>query len=104
MTARIEDGGPAVALRVWWCPQVPMEPFLLDVQSIEEGVRLCDTLGKYDAFQFENNIKPDYCNAGGLQWNHPEFTDGEWWDFEEEDFDEIRARQMDLTVGRANNG
>jgi hypothetical protein len=27
---------------------------------------LLSTLAQYDLFQLENNIKPDFCNAGGL--------------------------------------
>ena len=54
-------------LRVWWVPQIPCTTFYVDVDTVEEGVKLMDTLGKYDTFQLENNIKPDYCNVGGLQ-------------------------------------
>jgi len=53
-------------LRVWWIPQVPMKPFTVDVKSVEEGVKIMDVLAFYDIFQFENNIKGDYANAGGL--------------------------------------
>ena len=54
-------------LRVWWIPQVPGRPFHVPVSSVQEGVRIMDVLAKYDRFQFDNNIKPDYCNAGGLE-------------------------------------
>jgi hypothetical protein len=54
-------------LRVWWIPQVPMKPFYVSVNSINEALLLVDTLGRYDAFQLENNVKGDYANAGGLQ-------------------------------------
>lgn len=54
-------------LRVWHIPQVPMKPFIVEVASVEEGVRVMDTLADYDAFQYDNNIKPDYCNANGLE-------------------------------------
>jgi len=75
-------------LRVWWIPQVPMNPFEVDVSSVAEGVKVMDVLADYDRFQFENNIKPDYCNAGGInQWS--ENCDGEgtpgwegWYDEE----------------------
>lgn len=56
-------------LQVWWIPQVPMKQFTVEVSSVEEGVKIMDVLADYDAFQFDNNIKPDYCNTGGLnQW------------------------------------
>lgn len=54
-------------LRVWWIAQVPGKPFHVPVGTVEEGVRIMDVLAKYDMFQFDNNIKPDYCNAGGLE-------------------------------------
>lgn len=70
-------------LRVWWIPQVPMKSFNVDVSSLQEGALLLDVLARYDAFQFENNIKPDYCNAGGLlQWNSGA---DQWEDWEDED-------------------
>lgn len=75
-------------LQVWWIPQVPMKAFTVDVSSVTEGVKIMEVLAHYDAFQFDNNIKPDYCNAGGLQqWN--EDSDGEgtpgWNDWYDED-------------------
>lgn len=54
-------------LRVYWIPQVPMKPFYVDVMSVEEGVKVMDVLANYDLFQYENNIKGDYANMGGLQ-------------------------------------
>jgi hypothetical protein len=53
-------------LKVWWIPQVPMKAFEYPVNSVQEGFILLDALGMYDDFQFKNNIKPDYCNVGGL--------------------------------------
>lgn len=64
-------------LRVWWIPQVPMKPFYVPVETIREAKLVLDALAKYDQFQFENNVKPDYCNAGGLEI----FEDGDWEDW-----------------------
>lgn len=80
---------PEGALKVWWIPQVPMEAFEVPVASIEQAAFLLDALAKYDLFQFENNVKPDYCNVGGLSI----FEGGEWcdwWDDDGCDFDEVR--------------
>lgn len=68
-------------LRVWWIPQVPMKPFLVSVESAKEGQWLIDVLAKYDSFQFENRIKPDYANTGGISV----FEDGEWTDYDDEE-------------------
>jgi len=75
-------------LQVWWIPQVPMKAFEVDVSSVQEGVKIMDILADYDIFQYENKIKPDYCNAGGLRrWcvdcdgeGSPGFED--WYDEE----------------------
>ncbi len=67
MTKRKEPKPRLGDLRVWWIPQIPMEPFYVPVKTLEEAQLIVDTLGLYDEFQYKNNIKPDYCNAGGLQ-------------------------------------
>ena len=54
-------------LRVWWIPQIPGKPFHVEVSSQEEAIKMLNTLAAYDLFQFNNNIKPDYCNVGGLE-------------------------------------
>jgi hypothetical protein len=76
---------PSFQLRVWWIPQVPMSPFLYPVPTVEAAEMLCDALARYDLFQYENNVKGDYSNAGGASWQHPELTGGEWLDFNPED-------------------
>lgn len=53
-------------LKVCWFPQVPCKAFEVPVVSVTEGVKLMDVLANYDAFQLENNIKPDYANTGEL--------------------------------------
>lgn len=75
-------------LRVWWIPQVPGEPFLVEVNNPVEGRRLLDILAEYDLFQFNHRIKPDYSNAGGLhvfnkdtsEWEEWTDEDGNWID------------------------
>ena len=54
-------------LRVWWIPQVPGKAFHVPVSDIEQGVFIMKILAEYDLFQYDNRIKPDYCNTGGIQ-------------------------------------
>ena len=68
-------------LQVWWIPQVPMKAFRHSVRNLREARLLLDTLALYDIFQFENNIKPDYCNTGGLCV----FEEGDWSDWYDND-------------------
>lgn len=74
-------------LKIWWIPQVPMKPFFSYVTSVDEGRRALSMLADYDLFQLENNIKPDYCNVGGLMVYESDTGEGEpgwseWYDEE----------------------
>lgn len=80
-------------LRVWWIPQVPMKAFYRNVVDLAQAALLIETLADYDRFQFENRIKPDYANMGGLQV----FEDGDWVNWYDPgsglDFDAWRSEQ-----------
>jgi len=86
-------------LRVWWIPQVPMDPFHVEVKSVDEAVRTLRMLADYDIFQYENRVKPDYSNAGGLEV----FEDGEWEEWYDpktgEDIDEYMRALEDGSYG-----
>jgi len=89
MTHKVGD------LQVFWVPQVPMKAFEVGVSSIEEAVKIMETLADYDAFQYENRIKPDYCNTGWLsRWVSDSNGEGnpgweDWYD-EESGIDDPR--------------
>lgn len=72
-------------LKVWWVPQIPGKSFEVYVNSVVEAKLLMNTLANYDQFQLDNNIKPDYCNAGGLQILE---EDG-WFDWYSDDGEDI---------------
>lgn len=86
-------------LRVWWICQVPGKPFYVPVPNLDTAALLLGTLARYDQFQLDNRIKPDYCNAGGLEVfgdlggdDGPSWSD--WYDDETgDDFDQFIARQ-----------
>lgn len=82
-------GDRKTKLRVWHIPQVPMEiPFEVEVSSIEEAWKILNILWEYDLFQYDNNLKPDYCNASGLEYFDEEEKD--WTEWEDEDGYSIR--------------
>lgn len=72
-------------LRVWWIPQVPGKPFHVSVASPKEARFVLAILGEYDLFQLANKIKPDYCNAGGLQVYVDDEGVPEWVEWDDED-------------------
>ena len=79
-----ENNNTKQKLRVWWIPQIPCESFYIPVDSPEEGKKVLDILAIYDMFQFENDIKPDFCNAGGLQYFDEEEQEWNDWYLETE--------------------
>jgi hypothetical protein len=83
-----------IEIRVWWIPQLPMEPFHYPVPDVDSARLLVNALAQYDLFQLEHNIKPDFSNAGGAEWRHPVLTEGEWYGFDPEDaseYEEVEA-------------
>lgn len=72
-------------LQVWHIPQVPMGAFYVAVATPQEGKRVMAILAAYDMFQLENNVKPDYSNAQGLNV----FEEGEWVTWYSEDGNDI---------------
>ena len=67
-------------LRVWWYPQVGTGSiFYVPVRTPEEGCRVMGILAYYDCFQYNNDIKPDYCNTGGLEIYNEESCEWEDW-------------------------
>lgn len=84
-------------LKVWWIPPIPGKAFEVPVASVEEASKLCDVLADYDAFQFENNIKGDYCNVGGLMMFDGDVADWfDWYSDDGDDFDTLRRATPNL--------
>lgn len=72
-----------VRLRVVHYPQIPCDPFYVDVKDLEDANRIMSLLAHYDLFQFHENIKPDYSNVTVLeQWDEEE---GDWVDWSDEE-------------------
>lgn len=92
--------GSGPRLKVWWIPQVPMKAFEVEVDSFTTAKVLLKALGNYDLFQLENNIKPDFCNTGGLCiWEdglEPDDDGEKWTDWENDECDSID----DLTLSQ----
>jgi hypothetical protein len=94
-------------LKVWWIPQVPGKAFEVLVESVDEAKKILTVLADYDIFQFENRIKGDYCNAGGLVV-YDENADGEgnpgWIDWESDEgfsIDEVMSEERVYSVAAA---
>lgn len=74
-------------LRVWWMPRIGKETFYVPVETVEEGKKVMGVLAVYDLFQLQNNVKPDYVNAGGIEmWDEDEKEWNDWCIETENDF------------------
>lgn len=87
-----ESTAYAEVIRVWHVPQVPGKPFYAQVDDLNDAVLVRDTLARYDAFEFRNRIKGDYCNASGIEYFDPRTV--EWIEVEAEDIPELLDAHM----------
>lgn len=76
-------------LRVWYAPQIPMPAFTVGVPDFKTGLEILDVLGLFSMYEFENRVKADYADAGGIsRWE----SDGEggfdWCDVDESEMKE----------------
>ena len=67
--------------KVWYIPQVPMKPFEVEVADLPTARLLLDTLEWFSLFEYEERVKPDYADAGGI--SEPD-GEGDWMDVEDE--------------------
>ena len=84
------------SLRVWHNPQVPGQSFYVSVKNIEQAKFVIKMLAEYDQFQFDIRIKPDYCNASGLEV----FEDNDWVEWSSDDGDCIDDLMRGEEYGR----
>lgn len=84
-------------LRVWHIPQVPGKAFYVPVNNIAHAVIVLMALSEYDVFEHENNIKPDYSNASGLEEyvKYPGESTYEWCEWMDDDGDNIDVYELD---------
>jgi len=68
-------------LKVWYIPQVPMKAFEVERETtLAEARAALDLLIDFSTFEFENRVKPDYADAGGIaEWDEDEHA---WRDVE----------------------
>lgn len=80
-------------LQVWHYPQVPCNPFQVDVKDEYEAVKIINTLADQHIWLLQNKMIPDYSNTFEVvMWDEEEQdwavyyneTEGlDWSDFEE---------------------
>lgn len=68
--------------KAWYIPQIPMTAFEVEKPTASEAQAALDLITDFSIFEFENKVKPDYSDVGGVQeWDE---TDQEWIDYEPE--------------------
>lgn len=78
-------------MRVWWYPQIGTDTFYVPVHSVEEAKKVMDILAYYDCFLMNQEIRGDYCNAGGLEVWDDETEEWNEWYYDDDDhyFDDV---------------
>lgn len=69
-------------LRVCHMPQVPGPVFFTPVLTVQDALWLMEILARYDIFQYEHRIKPDYANTSWVEI----MTEDGWEDAEVGDY------------------
>jgi hypothetical protein len=83
MNLRVTTGGDQAPTdganyRVAWIPQLPGPTFFVAADTLQAAVELTDVLARYDLFQYENQIKPDYSNMAVIEvWDGTEWSDAD---------------------------
>jgi hypothetical protein len=66
--------------KAWYIPQVPMKAFEVEASTAAKAQTVLNILTDFSIFEFENKVKPDYCDAGGVvEWDE---AAQEWFDIE----------------------
>lgn len=66
--------------KAWYIPQVPMKAFEAERGTAEEAQAALDLITDFSIFEFDNKVKPDYSDAGGVVvWDEYE---QEWIDYD----------------------
>lgn len=82
MTEELQEG----ALRIYYIPQIPMPAFRVEVANLATAHIVLDTIISFSVFEFENNIKPDYSDAGGIErWESDGYGGYDWFEVNQED-------------------
>jgi hypothetical protein len=80
--------------RAWYIPQVPGKAFEVETDSLAEAVKIENLLVDFSIFEYDNHIKPDYSDAGGVdEWDEEE---GEWSSLDEDEVEEKLRTAGDL--------
>lgn len=70
----------APRFKAWYIPQVPMKAFEVETSTAAEAQATLDLITAFSIFEYDNKVKPDYSDAGGVEeWDE---TDQEWFDHE----------------------
>lgn len=81
-------------LKVWYIPQIPMKAFERIVPDLPTAKIVLEVLSKFSYFEFENRVKLDYADAGGIA----RMEAGEWWDVDEEELESVRPDAQVIAV------
>lgn len=84
-------------LRVWHVPQECKHVFYVDVDSVQEALKVLHILARYETFQYDNWQKDDFSCKQGLQiWDN---NLEEWVEWKQDDMD-IHEYEFSMNTGK----
>lgn len=88
-------------LQVWHYPQLPCEPFKIDVKDEHEAIKIIEIIGDQHIWLYKNKMIPDYCNSFAVMMWEEELGINEWveyWNDEEklnwQDFEAVFENEI----------
>lgn len=69
--------------KIWYSHQIPGKSYEREVPDPVVGQQILDAIYDLALHQFDNNMIPDYCNAGGIVYLD---EDGDWSDYDPEEW------------------
>ena len=69
--------------RAWYVAKMPMKAFTVETTNAIDAEKILDVLEDFSLFEIQNNVKPDYAEAGGIDIWDEEYQ--EWTDYHPED-------------------
>lgn len=76
--------------KAWYIPQVPMKAFEFETEDLLLAGTVLDQISEFSAFEFNNNIKPDYFDVAGIsRWEEDGEGGYDWFDLDDYEQEEI---------------
>lgn len=76
--------------KAYYIPQVPMKAFEFETDDLLLAGIVLDQISEFSAFEYKNNVKPDYSDAAGIsRWEEDGEGGHDWFELDDYEQEEI---------------